>query len=209
MNIANTQPRPAEGIRSWYKRKTRKAIVGLIGATVILIVAATLVWVFAPMAGIARAQTFNGALTIPGFGGLWIASFMFIWLIPMREVSFRGQESMERMEAKLIPAIETWQRVGDRFERVILPKLEEAIDTTQRTAQLIEKKAAPAIEIARRIEANIEAELTTGLLQEIRSAAQSVNLVVMSKEGTPTPPSVDRALEALNTAPKVTRGGRA
>lgn len=208
-------PLPPDGIRAWYKKNTRRAIRGLIGATVVLLMAVVLVWLFAPLDKLQHAQTFNGALTIPGFGGLWIASFMFIWLIPMREVSFRGQESMERMESKLqttmddhlIPAIQTWQRVGERLEKVILPKFESAIDSAERAAQLIEKKAVPAIDIARRIEANVEAELATGLLQELRSAAQSVNLLVMTKEGVPVPPDVDRALAALGNNGKTPRGG--
>lgn len=207
---AAPEAQPDEGIRSWYKRNTKRSIRALIGASIILIVAAIVLWILAELPFLARMQTFNGALVIPGFGGLWIASFMFIWLIPMREVSFRGQESMERMEAKLqttmdekfIPAIEAWRRIGERMEKETIPKFEKflvraetALAQVQKSTQNLEEKAEPAIRDLRHLETHVDAYIQAGLLNDIRDAAESLKNF-MGVQGAPM--DLDRAIENLN-----------
>jgi len=200
------------GIREWYQTNTRKAMRGLIGATVILLLAIVGVWIFAPLDKLQHAQTFNGALVIPGFGGLWIASFMFIWLIPMREVSFRGQESMERMEdkivgtmeSKIVPAIDTWARIGERIEKNVLPKMEKAADQLLKSAKLVEDKGGPLMESARRLQLTLEGKM--GVIDELREAAASVSF--MNNPGKP-PANFGRTLKPLrgNGAPAPAPGG--
>ena len=91
-----------ENARDWYRRTTRNAIRSIAGATVVAAVAAVLGFVLVPHEYTLSLQVFNGAWTIPAFGGIWLAAFIFIWLIPMRELGFRSQECMERMEERLI-----------------------------------------------------------------------------------------------------------
>lgn len=127
--------RKDESVRAWYEHATKRARKALAFATLVTTVVAVLAFIFAPEKLILHAQVFNGALTIPAAGGIWIAAFMFIWLIPMRELSFRSQESLERTEArvqdavenKLAPAIDTWKRVGDKVESEIAGGLVEEL----------------------------------------------------------------------------------
>jgi len=124
-----------DGVRSWYERTTKRARKALAFSTIVTMVGAILLYLFAPHSLHLNLQVFNGAYVIPVAGGIWIAAFMFIWLIPMRELSFRSQESLERTEArvqnsvenKLGPAIDTWKRLGDRAEHEVASGLFEEL----------------------------------------------------------------------------------
>ena len=163
-----------ESLRQWYTRKTRVALRSLIGASMITATAAVLLWVLAELPFLARMQTFNGAIIIPAAGGIWIASFMYIWLIPMRELSFRGQESLDRtekrmqqaLEEQLLPAAEVWKRIGDRVEKDLLPRLEKV-------AKEAEARIVPVAESVRRLENNADGKLGL-LVTDVREAAASV-----------------------------------
>ncbi len=195
-----TNPAP-QGIRAWYKQSTRRAMRGLVWATIILVTAIVLVWLFAPLAKLQHAQTFNGALTIPGFGGLWIASFILTWLIPMREVSFRGQESMERMETqvidrmeeKLVPAIDTWQRIGTKVEEELIPRFEKflagaekAAEQLSSSAKNIEDKASGTLETIDKLE-------SSRIIDEVREATQAMKSFVAPQGAPPSDDAVMRS----------------
>lgn len=109
-----------EPIRKWYRRTTRAALIALCWTAVISIVFSVVAFLFIPQDVTAKLQVFNGAFTIPVFGGLWIASFIFLWLNPSREVMFRSQESMERMGSDIESRLA-------RVDRVIA-YLEESVD---------------------------------------------------------------------------------
>lgn len=89
-----------ESIREWYKKTTKKSMLGLVWAGVLSSIGAILFYVLVPKSGHLSLQIFNGAITIPVAGGIWIVSFILMWLVPMRETAFRSQESMERMESR-------------------------------------------------------------------------------------------------------------
>lgn len=169
-----------EPLRAWYTRKTRSAKFALFGATIITASAAVLLWILAELPFLSKMQTFNGAIVIPAAGGIWIAAFMYIWLIPMRELSFRGQESLDRTEArmkmaveKIMPAVEIWTRIGTRVETVLLPKLEKLADDAQKTSGMIQGKVGPVYESVRRAENTVHGQV--GLLAtEVGEAAKSV-----------------------------------
>ena len=99
---------------------------------------------------------------------------MYIWLIPMRELSFRGQESLDRTEKrfkealddKILPAVEVWMRIGKKVDEVILPKLEKAIDETQ-------ARVGPAGESVRRLENAVVGNLGV-LTSDVRASAKAV-----------------------------------
>ena len=189
-----------ESLRQWYTRKTRPAIRALLLASLVTVVAGVLLWILADLPFLARMQTFNGAIVIPAFGGIWIASFMFIWLIPMRELSFRGQESLDRTEArmekaideKLVPAVEVWTRIGERVEKELLPRLEKV-------AKEAEARIGPTAQSVRRMENQAEAHLGL-LVTEVREAAGSIKKFFGPKGA---PPDYAAAAEYLaETNPK-------
>lgn len=90
-----------ESSRAWYSRTTKKALRSLVWATITATLLAGVLFVAVPNTIVLKAQIFNGAWTIPVYGGLWLASFILIFLIPQRELGFRSQECLERMEAKV------------------------------------------------------------------------------------------------------------
>lgn len=201
----------AEGIRAWYKRTTRKAMRSLVFATVLSVLGMLSFWILVPQQFIMRLQAANGAFTIPVFGALWLASFIFIWLLPMRELSFRGQESFERMEErmklaiqeKLVPAVEIWTRIGQRVEQVVLPKIESTLDEARtavheirKTAKNVDGRIGPIYESTKRLEQAVEGKL--GLLAtEVTDASRAVQ-GFFAPQG--DPPDVGQALSFLGTS---------
>jgi len=170
-----------ESLRAWYTHSTRKAVRSLIAATVVSSLAMVAFWFVVPADLTARIQVANGAFTIPIFGGLWILAFMCIWLIPMREVSFRGQESLDRTEERLksalddrlLPAIELWTRIGTKVETELLPKLERVVDDAQKAVKSFHDRVVPAHESVRRTENLVQAQLGI-LTSEVAAASKSV-----------------------------------
>lgn len=192
-----------ENLRAWYTRATRKAIRGLVAATVFAALGMFAFWLVVPLDVASRLQTANGAFTIPVFGGLWIAAFMFIWLIPMRELSFRGQESLDRTEermknaldGKILPAIEIWTRIGKRVEEELLPKIERTIDEAQKSVKSFHDRVAPAHESVRRTENLVQAQLGL-LVTEVSAAAKTVK-TFFGPQGAPA--DVGEAIEFMSS----------
>lgn len=184
-----------ESIRGWYQRTTSTARKSLLFGTISMMLVASIVWTFVPASFIAQAQQFNGALTIPVAGLIWILGFLYIFLIPQREVGFRTQEFVESMseavkdtiEKEIVPAVVIWKRIGERIEQELptfLKKVDEGIaeirDASKKLAVAIEKNeglaadAKPAIEALRRIEAKVEEEIKNGFFENARAAMDSV-----------------------------------
>lgn len=143
-----------ESIRQWYDRTTKPWRKGLGAAAVATLFVMVAVYFTTSVQTLAHIQTFNGALTIPIWGGLWVLSFIFMFLIPSREASFRGQEAIERaivlltdaIEKKLSPAMDTWKKLGEQIQaeldkglvtelRAAADKLKAAADKVQASAQ--------------------------------------------------------------------------
>ncbi len=161
-------------MREWYRSTTKGAFRALIGASLTVAIAAVLLWTLADLPFLARMQTFNGAIIIPAAGGIWIAAFMYIWLIPMRELSFRGQESFDRTEARLkkamdediAPVAKVWLRIGERVEKELLPRLEKVV------AQA-EQRIGPVSESVRRLENQATGQLGV-LITDVKEATASI-----------------------------------
>ena len=92
-----------ESIRQWYQRTTSKARMSLVWVSAISIVFGVLFFLYAPLKLAQFMQTANGAVTIPIAGGIWIAAFVYIFLVPSREVGFRSQESIEQTLRVSVP----------------------------------------------------------------------------------------------------------
>lgn len=184
-----------ESIRQWYQRTTRSARKVVIYGMCASVLAIVVMGLFSSFGLLARIQTANGALTIPLIGGIWIFAFIFMFLIPSREASFRGQETLERgvdilkqtIDEKLGPAADVWMRVGKKVEAEFPAFLAEAKATLAEAREAIRKvdviaqkndylanHAKPAIDTLRRIEVSVEREINSGMLDEIRDASRAV-----------------------------------
>lgn len=114
-----------ENIRAWYKRTTSGYRKAMYWATGLSLAIMAFMWFTCSLTTLQKIQTFNGALTVPLLGGLWIFLFIFAFLVPSREASFRGQESLEKMVAlmdetiskKVDPAVVIWKSLGERIQK--------------------------------------------------------------------------------------------
>lgn len=196
-----TEEGKPEGVRAWYDRTTKKARRSLVWATLVTMVAAVLIYIFAPHALHLKLQIFNGAYVIPAAGAIWIAAFMFIWLIPMRELSFRSQESIERTENRvqnalqneIIPAIQIWKRLGEKIERHVDSGLLAEIRTTTSEARVFMKGLDGRLKA---IENEVKPAVT-----EMREAIQEMRAFMgpqpKSQSSVNAPLNFERALSAV------------
>lgn len=216
-----------ETIREWYARSTGWAGKVIVFVTLCSFVTMGIMWAMASLPALQRIQTFNGALTIPLIGGVWIFGFIFMFLVPSREASFRGQESLEEMgeivraviSEKAAPAIEIWMRIGRRIEEELpsmLRKAHETFDEVAAAAKRLEnaadnngkfvEDAKPAIEALKRIETRIEAEIKTGLFEDVRAAAKGVKAFSL---GDGSEPDFQFAIESVRQAQQAREGRQA
>lgn len=207
-------PAKKETIREWYARSTGWAGKVIVFVTLCSFVTMGIMWAMASLPALQRIQTFNGALTIPLIGGVWIFGFIFMFLVPSREASFRGQESLEEMgeivktmvNEKMAPVIEIWSRIGSRIESefpAMLQKANATLDEVAAAAKRIDKAGEDmgdmksAIEAFRRLEDRLEAEIKTGLIEDIRTAAKGVKSFTM---GDGSEPDFQFAIESARQA---------
>ncbi len=192
----------SESIRQWYHRTTAGARKFLLIFSLIAIAAAVMLFIYAPQSMHQSLQQFNGAYVIPVAGGIWILGFLYIFLIPQREVGFRSQEFIEAMSNsvkdtivnEIVPAVVVWKRLGEKIEaelpgfvkkvdegimeiRSASKKLVEAIDKNENIGAEVKQLATeikPAVEALRRIEASVETEIKNGIFENAKAALESV-----------------------------------
>jgi methyl-accepting chemotaxis protein len=165
-----TKPEPAsESIRQWYDRTTRKWRKFLWCASVATLVVMGVSFLSLSTPTLARIQTFNGALTIPLWGGLWILSFILMFLVPSREASFRGQESLDATSAMvrdavqndLRPAAQQWKKLADQVQGELngglLTDFKEMVKTMKETAASVKDTAAALKETAQKLQVSADA----------------------------------------------------
>lgn len=212
-----------ETIREWYHRSTRRWRVALVYATLTAFVVAAVMFSVSSVHFLARLQTFNGAFTIPISAFIWILAFVFVFLVPSREVSFRSQESIEKMVEiadrafvkKLEPAIEQWKKIGEIVQKELdgglfkdlrdaLKEVKDAVARVEQSAsnsngelRKFTEDAKPALETLKKIQGHIEKELGTGFLEKIRDAADAVQ-ELRPMPAKPTEPDLDKALQAVS-----------
>lgn len=145
------QSRQKESIRQWYERTTLKSKRILLWVGMASMILGVLSYCYSPYGFHVHLQTFNGAFTIPVAAGLWLVAFVVIWLVPMREVSFRGQDAFEDMQDKVNDLvgevrsmIEQWRRIGDRVEKQLDSGLfDEARAAIREVKEFAAPKGAP------------------------------------------------------------------
>lgn len=195
VNVKSKSNKMNESIRQWYGRTTSGARKFLLIFSLFAIAAAIVLFIYAPQSMHASLQQFNGAYVIPVAGGIWILGFLYIFLIPQREVGFRTQEFIESMsnsvkdtiEREIVPAVLVWKRVGEKVESELpgfLKRIDEGIgeirEVSKKLSTAIEKNEGlaadikPAVEALRRIEASVETEIKNGLFENAKAAMESV-----------------------------------
>lgn len=215
-------PETKEGIRQWYNRTTRTWRKALLWSTVVAIFGAIVFFALGSMPVFTKLQTFNGAMVIPIGAALWMAAFVFIFLIPSREAGFRSQEWIEVAVAilqktvrdEIMPAAQIWTRIGTRVEEELpklLTEIRNGIDLAKTTAARVEEAikknetvaadAKPVIEALKRIEDRFEQEIKAGLIDDIRQAAHAVKNFAGPGMAKKVPdadqPNLGRALQVL------------
>jgi len=195
MDSVDRLPETREGVRQWYNRTTRTWRKALVWATVVAILGAIAFYCLGSMRVFSLLQTFNGAMIIPIGAGLWMAAFVFIFLIPSREVGFRSQEWIEAavkilqktVSEEIAPTARVWTRIGERVEKelpAMLAEAREGIQLVRTSAVKIEEavqkndkvadQVKPVVEALKRIEERIEHEIRTGIIDDVRQAAISI-----------------------------------
>lgn len=217
MTLPGDHDQRPEGVRAWYERTTRKWRK-LLFASALGAVAISILFYFGASRDTHLAlQVFNGAIVIPVAAAIWIAAFVYIFLVPNREVGFRSQEAIERtveilddaVEKKLSPAVAAWTRIGERIEKELPALIQEAKETfaaarkiserLEKTASTNEELAAdarPAIEALRKISERFGKELENGLVEEARAAFVSIKSMAGVPKN-PTEPDLGMALSSL------------
>lgn len=165
-----------ETIRQWYRRSTRRAWRIFLIASAISSLIMLGMWTMAKFETLHRLQLFNGALTIPLWGGLWIFAFVFLFLAPSREVGFRGQETLDSLRESMVPVIDIWKRIGLQVEGELpglLKSVKETVIELKEASKKIEtavtengalvKDARPVIESLQRIEKKVEEHMLVDL----------------------------------------------
>jgi hypothetical protein len=143
-----------ETIRNWYDRTTRKTRKVIVWASVFAAISAVFFYFTVPPAYTLRLQVFNGAWVIPIAALIWIVAFVWIFLIPSREVGFRSQESLERtmemvsraVDESIKPALKVWQQLGERLEAELdggmITEFQDAIRALKETAERVQASTA-------------------------------------------------------------------
>lgn len=219
-----------ESIRQWYNRTTSKMRVFLTIFTAIAIVGGVVFFFAVPHAVNVKLQTFNGAIVIPIAALIWILAFVYIFLVPSREVGFRSQESIEQtvdilhnaVENKIRPALETWQRIGSRVEaelnaglmNQIKDSLKELRDATAKITNSAENSngeikkfaddARPAIDALKRVQEKFDTTMSSGFLDDLQAAVASMKHLSLPAPDASVPikePKLDKALSVISKKP--------
>lgn len=192
MNMSDEQKK--EGIRAWYQRTTRRSMRGLTWATIACLVGMSIMWATSSIGTLQHLQTFNGALSVPLLGGIWIFFFIFGFLIPSREASFRAQEALEEgvsmlqdaIQKQAQPVLAIWKRIGEKVEKEIdggmIAELKDtALDLRKSIAELRDgnKDIKPVIEKLKKIQDRLD----DNFLMDLHEGAKAIRMM-----GQPLPP---------------------
>lgn len=140
-----------ERIRDWYRRTTGRSIRILFWITGVALIGMVAAHFLMPYEMLHKTQIFNGALTLPILGGIWIFFFIYGFLMPSREASFRAQETLEDgvtiidrlIKERLEPAAQVWQRIGEKLEKAmnegLLTEVKSVIEELKQAAKKVEE----------------------------------------------------------------------
>lgn len=93
----------------------------------------------------------------------------------------------QAVDEKIVPVVDTWARIGKRLEEVTIPQFEKMVVSMQDSERKIDAKVSSAVEGVKRVQQQVEGELSTGLLREVREAAEVVKQFGMQHVAPPMP----------------------
>lgn len=121
----------------------------------------------------------------------------------VQEISARAEQALQ---AKIMPVVDTWARIGKRLEEVTIPQFEKMIAQCGDTEKKLDAKVSSAVEGVKRVTQHIEMELQTGLLVEFRQAADAVKMLGMQHAPPPMPPGAPALVPSLGKPVKPAAG---
>lgn len=179
----STENMKQESIREWYERTTKAARKAIYIASSASLVAMPVAWMLTPLVTLQRMQTFSGGVLIPIMGGIWIFAFIFMFLVPSREASFRGQEYLEKMvdlmhdtvSKKVDPAVAIWKNLGERIQaelnKGLLDDLKGAVKDLREAAQKVHEGNGEVKKFAEDVKPVVKA------LQELQDKMKRENIL--------------------------------
>jgi hypothetical protein len=197
----------SEPIRAWFERKTKKIRKSIFWFSIVAVIGSVVAFAFMPEKYIATLQVFNGAMTIPVFGGIWMVSFIFMFLLPSREAGFRSQEGIDEaktmlakaIDEKVGPAMDVIRSVAGKVDAIIesglVGKFQSAVEESRKA---IHERIVPAADCLNRVAQRIEASIVNAkLLDEVREAASAMGALCRKyeKAGTPDAAQITKFME--------------
>jgi hypothetical protein len=114
-----------------------------------------------------------------------------------------GDRAERVVDEKLMPVVAAWARIGERLEKVTIPQFEKMIAQCGDTERKLDAKVSSAVEGVKRVQQHIEMELNTGIMTEIRQAADAVKMLGMQHVPPPMPtagPQLGRSVKPASGA---------
>ena len=93
----------------------------------------------------------------------------------------------QALDEKIMPVVDTWARIGERLEKKTIPDFEKMVAQLQESEKKIDAKVSSTMEGVKRVSQQIEGEISTGILREMREAAEAVKLLGMQHTAPPMP----------------------
>ncbi len=88
-----------------------------------------------------------------------------------------GERVEKAVSARLSPVIDTWTRLGERLEKVVIPQFEATLAQMSEASKKIDGKVSSTVEGVKRVQQHLEGELATGIMTEIREATSAIKLM--------------------------------
>jgi len=102
-----------------------------------------------------------------------------------------GERIEKAISEKISPVIDSWTRIGERLEKVLLPRIEE-------TVKRLDAKVGSTTEGVKRVQQMVEMELATGLLPEMREAFAAVKMMALPHAPPPPTRNFKSMIDSLN-----------
>jgi len=112
------------------------------------------------------------------------------------------------VDEKITPVVDTWARIGKRLEEKTIPEFEKMVAQLHESDKKIDAKVSSTMEGIKRVQQQIEGELSTGLLKEVREAAEVLKLAGMQHAAPPMPATGGPGAPALGKSLKPAPGAR-
>lgn len=98
-----------------------------------------------------------------------------------------GERAEKLIQDRIMPVVAVWERIGKRLEEKTIPQFEQMVAQCGETERKLDAKVSSAVEGVKRVQQHIEMELATGLLIEMRQAADAVKMLGMQHAPPPMP----------------------